>query len=554
MNNLKALLRVQLLMTWRGFRYNMGGGRSKWGLLLLPLLLLAFGPLIGAMFLLYTGLYMAGTTLGQGQVALVFALTGGQLACLMFGVFYVISVFYFGRDLKLLLPLPLRPGEIVLSKFIGILAGEYLTMAPVVLPALVVYGIFAKVSWTYIPFALIIYLLLPVLPLVIASLFSLVLMRVTNLKANRDVWRVVGGLVGVGMALLFQTVGRYQGGRTASSQAMLAFLQSKQSLVDSISRWFPTSIWATNALREGAPALGAGSFLLFAGVAVAALVLLTYVSEKLFFGGLVGGEETRASGRVLSRAELARETGQTRTPLWALLQREIRLLNRTPSFLMAAVLPVVMMPVVMALPLLQQKNELAKLLAKAEGVANSPLVPLIAIGALLFMNSVSNLPATAISREGRHFWISRSLPVPPRLQVQAKALHSLMFVTLNLVVVLAGLAFLHLLTVKTALWVVLGGLVASVATAYAGLVVDLLRPNLKWTDPQQAMKGNLNVLLGMVSILLLGGIFALASILLLMFAKPLVLPGVVVLFAAEAVGLSRFAEALADRRYLEYED
>lgn len=554
MHNLKALLRVQMISTWRGFRYNLGGGRSKWGLLLLPLLAVSFVPLIGAMTAMYAALYLGGKAIGQGQLTLMVALTGGQLACLMFGIFYVISAFYFAKDLRLLLPLPVRPAEIVVAKFLGILTGEYLTAAAVVLPALIVYGLFAHVSWLYVPFALVIYLLLPVIPLVLASLFSLVLMRVTNLKANRDFWRVVGALFGVGLAFVFQFIGRFQQRGITSTKAVTDMIQAQQSLINGIGRWFPTSFWATNALREGAPNAGIGSFLLFSGVAMGALLVMAGVAEKLFLGGAVGGDEVRSSGRVLSRAELAKETGQTRTPLWALLQREIKLLNRTPSFLMAAVLPVVLMPVFVAIPILQQKSDLTRLLGKSASFAQSPLVPLIAIGVLMLMNSMSNLPSTAISREGKHFWVSRSLPVPPRLQVQAKVLHCLMFVALNLVIVLAGLAFLHLLTLSTAAFVVVGGTLASTATAYGGLVVDLIRPNLRWTDPQQAMKGNMNVLLGMIGIILLGAVFAGVATVLFLFAKMLLLPGVLVLFAAEAYGLYRVAAALADRRYLECED
>ncbi|HYG60793.1 MAG TPA: hypothetical protein VD902_22175 [Symbiobacteriaceae bacterium] len=553
MKNLKALLKVQFRTVWRGTLDNIGGGKSKWGMLLLPLMLLAFVPLLGLMIGLFFSLYIGGAAIGQGQIVLTLAFTGGQLACLMFGVFYVISAFYFTKDLKLLIPLPLRPGEIVLAKFIGILIGEYLTLAPIVLPALVIYGIFADVAWTYVPFALAIYLMLPVIPLVVASLFSIVLMKVTNLRRNRDLWRVVGALFGVGMALIFNRVGRMAEYMGSGGQRMSQLLEQQQALVEKVGRYFPTSLWATDALMEGAPAAGVLSFLLFTAVAVAALAVMVWLAEKLFYGGALGGDETRTSGRKLTRDELVKETGRTQSPLRALLFREIRLLNRTPSFLMAALMPVVLMPVFIMLPLMQE-TEFAQVLPRLQQWQSSPLIPAIAIGAVLFMNSMSNVAATAVSREGRYFWISRSLPVAPRVQVQAKVIHSLIFSVFNIAVVLGGLAFLRILTPVTLVSVVIGGAFASSTGAYGGVAIDLLRPNLKWTDPQQAMKGNYNVLFAMLFIWLNAAVLAAVVALLYSFARPLLLPGIVLFFGLETWGLAKLSAVMADKRYLEIED
>ena len=164
MRNVWPLLRVQLIHTWRSSLERMTGTRSRMGLLLLPLLVLAFVPLIvmfvGAFIALYWGL----NQIGQAHYMLTVALTAGQLLCLVFGVLYVISVFYFGKDLRFLIPLPLRPGEIAMAKLMTILLGEYMTMAPLVLPALAVYGILADVGPLYVPFAVLIYLMLPVFP------------------------------------------------------------------------------------------------------------------------------------------------------------------------------------------------------------------------------------------------------------------------------------------------------------------------------------------------------------------------------------------------------
>jgi ABC-2 type transport system permease protein len=550
---LRAILRVHMLMAWRGLLDNLGGGRSRWALLLIPLMLVALLPLVVAFGGMYAALYFGARELGQGHVVLTMAFTAGQVASLLFGVVYVISAFYFSKDLTVLVPLPVRPREIVLAKFMAIMAGQYLTMAPLLLPALVVYGLLAKVGPLYVPYAVVLFLLLPAVPLVIASLFSMVLMRVTNLRRYRDLWRVVGGLFGILLAVGFQFIGRMGGTRFGrAADPMQEFIQAQQGMIDSVGRYFPTSMWASNALQENASAHGIVPFLLFVSVALASLFLMLWVAERLFFGGLIGGDETKSSGTRLTDAELTRQTGQVRAPLWALVQREVRLMNRTPSFLMAAVVPLVLLPVLVLLPLIQQGN-LEAIMPGLQRAAGTPLIPVLGIGAILLMNAMSNVAASAISREGKYFWISRALPVSPRIQLQAKLIHSLLFVLLHLVMVVGGLGFLGLLTPLSLLYLVAGALVVSVASGYGALLIDTLRPNLNWTDPQKAMKGNLNVLFSLIMTLLMGAVLAVTTFLAGMVSPALMVPAILVVFTGMGLLLHHLVGDLAVRRYAEYE-
>lgn len=550
-SNFWPLLKVQMIQSRRGLIESMTGTKSRWGMLLLPLIGLGFIPLIVMFTFGWIALYAGLAYLGQSEMVIMLALTAGQLVCLIFGILYVISAFYFSKDLKGLIPLPLRPGEIVLSKFAGIMVGEYLSMAPFVIPALAVYGVMADVGLLYIPFAIIIYLLLPVLPLVLSSLFSMALMRVTNLRRNRDLVRVFGAVIGIGFAFGFQFIGRLQGSGDPQA-AVDRLLQEQQPLMQSLGKWAITSVWGTQALQEGAPLLGLPGLLLFTAAALAALFLLIQVAERVFFGGLLGGDEAASSGRRLTREELARGTSQTRSPLWALFLREVRLLNRTPAFLMSGVLPPLMVPIFMIMPLSSPGGPLenpAALRAFSEG----PWFPVVLLGVTLFVNSMSAIPSSAISREGRWFWISRSLPVPPRVQVQAKMIHSLAFSLVTLLMLVGIMTWLGLATPRNVLVVLVGGLLTGAVTGYAGLIVDVLRPSLAWTDPQQAMKGNMNALFAMAINVGIAVVTGLGALLLYWLVRPLLFPGLLLILALETWGLSVATGALAEKRYMEYE-
>ncbi len=82
--------------------------------------------------------------MGQERALLSLGFLAGQFLILMFGIYYVISAFYFSRDLELLIPLPLRPAEVMTSKFAVIVINEYLTVAAVVLPVVVTLGVVSR--------------------------------------------------------------------------------------------------------------------------------------------------------------------------------------------------------------------------------------------------------------------------------------------------------------------------------------------------------------------------------------------------------------------------
>lgn len=501
------ILRMQWLLLWRGFLSRWGDG-SRYRLILLPGLVLALISFIGAIVTLYTVIYLAASSLGQGEVVITLGAAVGQITCMVLGIFYIISAFYFSKDIEFLTALPVRPSEIVLSKFLGVLGGEYLTTAWLVLPAFLVYGWNADVSWTYWPFALIIFLLLPVVPLVVSALFSLVLMRVTSFRRNRDFWRVAGACAGAALILVIQrfTRGTVFSVRPETVAQTQQYLQASGGVLQSVGRYLPTSLWATEALRSGAPAGGIGGFLLFVAASAAAVALLSWAAEGLFLGGLEGG----AAGKPISRYRTGKAqdlSGSVRSPLAALVLREIRLFNRTPSFLMAGILPTVLLSVLLLLSLTQE-SAFREMAANLRQAAAHPAVSVAAWAWAAFCSAISSVGATAVSREGRQVWISRSLPVAPHVQIRAKVIHCLLVNSLNVVVILGVLWFMGVTQFPILFRVALGGILMGAVVTYVTMVPDILTPHLNWTDPQQAMNGNMNGLFSMLGLILLMALLA----------------------------------------------
>ena len=536
--------------------------KDRWLVPVFALAGLGVLPTLYGIVLLIKGAYAILAPMGQERALLTLGVLAGQLLILLFGIYYVISAFYFSRDLEFLIPLPLRPSEVMISKFAVIMINEYLTVAAIVLPVVVTYGVMAKGGIGYWVNAVLVYLALPVIPLALVSLLVVAMMRFINVSRKKDILILVGSIVLIVLALALQIGLGRTAGPQPSAQAVTAFFTSPDSLLNRVGSKFPPSIWATKAVAAGFSSEGPANLALLLGVSLAFFAGIVVMAEKLFYRGLIGLSETTGKKRRLTRDEMSRRVSSGRRAVAAVFGREWRIMNRTPIFLLNGVLVVVIVPVIFVLLANMGSGrggsggggDLSAIL-KTMTSAN-PLFAILA--AALFMTVCGSLNGTSsstFSREGAQFWISRVIPVAPREQAAAKFLHSYLVAMLGVVTATVVAAIvLHLKAVHLAAAAGLA-LVAGVLLTVVGMIIDLARPLLNWTNPQKAIKQNFNVLLAtLADIGILTAVFFGAKALIKAKLATTVVLGVVFLALAAAAALS-FGILLrfADKRYPEIE-
>lgn len=567
------LFALQLKLSWRNFTGRITRDRGGWrSFILIGLILLGFLPALISLTAGGFAAYVGAKAAGHPELALTIVMAAGQLVALVFGFFYVMSAFYFARDLKVLLPLPLRPSTIIAAKFMGVLLSEYLTMAVVVLPAFFAYGV-GSGGLLFWPVMLIVFLLLPVLPLAVDGLLVLIVMTATSsrkIRFSRDVLRVLGALVGVGMVIFSQYTARSrfqsdlpkvsldggvrQGQRYGRpADPFGGIFTTNSETLQSVSRYLPHTAWATQGLANPLTGRGAAGLLAYIALSLGVLALLLASVNRVYLRGALADEGggPRATATV---GEVRAGLGRVRTPFAALLWREYALLVRTPMFVLNGILPLILVPVASLGPLLATGG-LSKL---REALQAEPVLvaflPAIGVGVSIFIAVTGAVTATAISREGRRFWISRVLPVDPGLQAAAKiglgVLHSLLGVLMVAAVMLIWLRA----PLSAILLMLIGALAVSSLVQGALLLIDLVRPYLQWTDPQQAMKGNLNVVFGLLMVLLILALLAGIAFLLFLVSPRLIMPGLILVSALGAYGFYQWDIRLARVRYREIED
>ncbi|NTU51177.1 MAG: hypothetical protein HGA94_01900, partial [Candidatus Aminicenantes bacterium] len=326
--------------------------KDRWLAWLIAVSFLGVVPLLYGVVLTIQNLYDILKPMGQERALLSLGFVAGQFLILMFGIYYVISAFYFSRDLELLIPLPLRPSEVMASKFAVIVINEYLTVAAIVLPVVVTLGVVSKAGVGFWVNAALVYLALPVIPLAIVSIVVVAMMRFINVSRKKDALILVGSIMLIVLALgvqivLGKTAG--SGGPEASAAAVAKFFTSPDSLLNRLGAFFPPGIWATKAVAGGFTGAGLANLALLWGVSIGLFIGMVLLAEALFYRGVVGLGETTGKRRRLTRDEMSRRVSSGRRALAAVFGREWKIMNRTPIFLLNGTLVVVLFPAIFVL-------------------------------------------------------------------------------------------------------------------------------------------------------------------------------------------------------------
>ena len=514
MNKLLSLIKTDLNITFglSSILYSLKTKKNRWQIILFSIAILSLLP---SYFLFIKGLwtfYDAFMQLGQQSYFLLMGFLASQLMVFFFGVLYVMSKFYFSNDLIHLLPLPIKPSQILTSKFITIMVSEYLTSLPIFLPFVIIYGLKESSGLVYWIYTILTTVVLPVLPLVLASLLLMVFMKYTNIKGKKDLIRIIGSVFFIFGILYVQ----FQFQRLAMNSIGENFLENLAKdanlLVRKLGIMFPPSMWGALGLANYDSILGLTNIILFIGLSILFFFIMVFLSEKLFLGGLIGNFEVSGKGLKARNINLEKASLVSK-PYLALAKKELKMLFKTPIYLINSIGGVIIVPIIIVMSLVTQDESIEPLFDFLN--SNFQVVVLGIVGLIGSLGILNSVGTTTFSREGKNFWIQRTLPISTEDQIYGRTLAALMVQLLGIAALLIALFFIIDIDPISVIIIIVLGVLISIPMTLIGMIIDILRPMLTWTNPQQAMKQNLNVLIGMgVGVLYLGGLFFLVRFML----------------------------------------
>ncbi|HNR62692.1 MAG TPA: hypothetical protein PKM99_01110 [Thermotogota bacterium] len=421
------------------------------------------------------------------------------------GLLMIISVFFFSKDLPLLISLPLKPGEVLATKISLIVIDQmWISFIGLLFPYIYL-GIRIGGGWEYWISGFLIFLTSQMIPILLETIVILPLSRIIRFGKHRDFLLFGVSVLFVVGILAFNVLITNRGmSGELSEEAFKQFLENPQNLISKSLSVYPPAIWAYRAVSgKGIVSLGwLGLFLL---VTVGGFLLTLFLSNRFYLASYLELQDKFSRKSGLTRADLDRSIRRERSPVLALFIREWRYFLRIPAFAFNGFGNVLVFPILLILygstrGAVESQDSLGTII----GFLSNLKPYILPLGTLIgvLAGGMNLLSSTFLSREGGMLTELKAIPVSAKDIFTAKYLHILVMSEVGPVTAAIALRII----VNAPLWdLVLAFIGSSLCISFLNLIqmiIDIKRPMLDWDNPQKAMKQNLN---GLFSVGLLFG-------------------------------------------------
>ena len=487
----------------------MGNNKSKLGMAFLYLFLIVYlGGIIG--FLSYN--VIDGLISIQQEavfIGLILLMTIGFT--LFQSIFSSINVLYFTKDSEYILPLPLKPSEIILARTNVIIIMEYIVELIISLVPLIIYGVMTGAGIIYYITMLIALILIPIFPVLLISTIVMFVMSFSKIVRNKNRFQLIATVIvlifSVVLGMSFSTFDE-----EITQEQMIQLVMQANGLVDLIKGYFPTLAPLTTALTTTSLFEVLISILETIGISFIALIIYVFIAEKIYFKGLVGN--LFSGNKKKGKVDLSKNNFRNSKLYKSYIGKEFKLLFRNPIFLMQCLVPAVLIPIIMiGIFALNFKDISQEELQEITSVipTDTLVVVSVILGIIQFFFMFSYISITAISRDGNNAVFMKYAPVSLYKQYMYKIAPNYIINTIMIILTLVMLQYFLKMPLITLALIFVISMVMSALQSILMLIIDLKKPKLEWDSEYAVVKQNMNLMYPMILSLVNIGVIVLVT-------------------------------------------
>jgi len=334
---------------------------------------------------------------------------------LLSNVITALSTFFLSEDLELLVAAPVERVTVYGARLVETIIDSSWMVALLSVPLLGAYGFIYKAGISYYLLAIAVLIPLLVIPAVLGSAFTLILVNVFPARRTRDLLALIGLFAAAGVVSLFRFLRPERLMRPEEFRDLVDFVAVLRT---PSSVWLPNE-WAANALMSHLNGfMDWHPYLLLVSTAAAAVVLGGWLHGRFYPAGFSKAQEgsERQEGRARSRW-LDRFFRNASPSTRELAEKEIRVFFRDATqwsqLILLGVLVVVYVYNIKQLPL-YTGEQVSFFLINVISFLNLGLAGFV-VAAI-----AARFVFPAMSIEGRMMWLLRSSPLDVRTLFWAK--------------------------------------------------------------------------------------------------------------------------------------
>lgn len=406
-----------------------------------------------------------------------------SLIILMFSIFKAGDIIFQKNSYDILSSLPVKNSTIVISRFVRLYVENVLLAIVVMLPAMVVFGVLVKPTWSFYLIGVIVTVFIPFIPIIISVFVGALIKAISSRSKYKNLMSVllsVALIVGV----MFGSVQLSVSVEEINIEDLKNLLNVVLDLINSI---YPPAIWLGNAML-------AGDFLICFGCVCGGILILVIVT------GLVSMNYTWICDGIFStyaRHDYQLEKLERGHMLGALYRREFKRYFASSIYVTNTIVSPIMGMLFAVAMFFVTPDQLESV--AVEFYARSGLmIQMRSMLPMVLATVFCLLPITAISisMEGKQWWIIKTLPISTKKLLDSKLLMNLSvigpFYGLSVIMVSIG----QKVSFGEFVWILLLPLTAILFFCVFGQTVNLKMAVFDWENEVTVVKQSGSAFLG----------------------------------------------------------
>lgn len=438
---------------------------------------------------------------------------GIEIMCILISIFsfifgfnVILNEFYFTGDIENLLPLPVKPFQIVAAKFSAAFIGETLMQLAVVIFSVIGYLLAMELPMSYFLLGIIGMITLPIIPMIYCGVISILLMSFTKVIKNKETVKRLGlGFIVIVLLVGIALLGNLQNFNFDSY--VESFVNGDRGFLNVMRIIFPHINLFIETITTGS----FSALLLYILVNVIYVVVFLGLAQALYFKGVVGLN----AGDTASKKGNSIEDIKVESPMKAYFKKEIFVLFRTTAYFLNCILINFIWPLlVYVIYKIRFYDVSLDELRNLASNCNSNLLLMIllfVVSISILLPAVNSIAASSFSREGKNFDFMKSIPFDYDEQIFVKSLVSISIAFLGINIFAVIFYIMIGLPLTVILIFVLISLLCIFFISELGILIDSINPKLVWDDELNALRENSNNFIVMGITLLVFGIFIAAG-------------------------------------------
>lgn len=428
-------------------------------------------------------------------------------------IFSSINSLYFTKDSEFILPLPLKPYQIISARTIVLILLEYIIEFFIGFVPLVMYGYQTGSGILYYITMLIALILIPILPILLVSTVIMIIMSFARFAKNKNRFQIIATILALILIIAISLASGSISGEMTNEQ-MAQMLMKANGMLELIKGYFPSLDFLVNALTSENIFVVVIEIIKTFLITAVAFGIYLFIANKIYLKGLVGNLFSGNSRKTKIRLK---ENDYKNSKLYkTYIGKEFKILARNPVFLMQCLAPAIFIPIIMIGIVYLQTNSIQKegfqLLFSVINV-NSIQIASIVLGIIEFFTMFIYISITAISRDGSNAVFIKYIPVSLYKQYIYKIVPNMIMSLFSIVITLIIAQIILKFNISVLIAIFAVSSLMSLFQSMLMIIIDLKRPKLEWDSEYAVVKQNFNLIFPAIVGLINIGILVLISIL-----------------------------------------